>query len=553
MDNKQPSPFLTRPIILSPPPLEEFPSKRQPSVGYNLQHEFETLNQDLDLDLTSQRGQRGQQQGQGQMPQPQGEVQSQMQGQQGQSLHNQDPSSGSIHSNPHMGTNPSQVGHSSGNSASSTLPFSPVPDTTSQAGLESLLNQNFLPPSFSLPNRPQSVNDSNLFKSNQTNFYLELIRFTSWIETLNPQDSTIMIDYLCNNLPMDFLFSFKSKLENHFGGSRTPGMQQGMPGMLGINGNPYGTSTNSINIGHQSVPQVSRSEYSSILSPYNHSSQPEPILDMENLSLHDEKVLHQPKPKQNIYHRISPSKPSTSRPRSADPNIQKHPMGSAQHQFERAKSPTSHLFEKTNFLQLAAAQSPGLQAQQHNSDESLDMSQKLGALTTINSRVALDSNKRFGGFQQPQPQQQNQQQPFGGPQYYHDQINRSLNSSSVPVGKGIKSPNMKSRKGNVSPLNIKDTVGSSNSNDFTGGNSPNSGTSNSSMPSDVTNPDYLNNIPAWLKLLRLHKYTECLKDVYWKDLVLLEDPQLEERGVKALGARRKLLKAFDIIKAHYTI
>lgn len=60
------------------------------------------------------------------------------------------------------------------------------------------------------------------------------------------------------------------------------------------------------------------------------------------------------------------------------------------------------------------------------------------------------------------------------------------------------------------------------------------------MPNEVASIELLNNIPAWLKLLRLHKYTDCLKDVYWKDLIGLNSDQLEEKGVAALGARRKL-------------
>lgn len=75
-----------------------------------------------------------------------------------------------------------------------------------------------------------------------------------------------------------------------------------------------------------------------------------------------------------------------------------------------------------------------------------------------------------------------------------------------------------------------------------------SSSSSSSMPIEVSSLELLNNIPAWLKLLRLHKYTECLKDVPWKELIELDNDQLESKGVAALGARRKLLKAFDVVK-----
>ena len=73
------------------------------------------------------------------------------------------------------------------------------------------------------------------------------------------------------------------------------------------------------------------------------------------------------------------------------------------------------------------------------------------------------------------------------------------------------------------------------------------------MPNEVASIELLNNIPAWLKLLRLHKYTDCLKDVYWKDLIGLNSDQLEEKGVAALGARRKLLKAFEAVKNQHQL
>lgn len=59
----------------------------------------------------------------------------------------------------------------------------------------------------------------------------------------------------------------------------------------------------------------------------------------------------------------------------------------------------------------------------------------------------------------------------------------------------------------------------------------------------------LEDISAWLKVLRLHKYTPVLSDLHWKELVALDEEQLEARGVSALGARRKMLKAFEQVKA----
>ena len=62
----------------------------------------------------------------------------------------------------------------------------------------------------------------------------------------------------------------------------------------------------------------------------------------------------------------------------------------------------------------------------------------------------------------------------------------------------------------------------------------------------------INDIPAWLRSLRLHKYTENLADVKGGVLALaqLSEQDLERRGVSAVGARRKLLKCFEQVKGY---
>ncbi|EGV62266.1 Flap-structured DNA-binding and RNA-binding protein [Yamadazyma tenuis] len=503
MDSKQSSPFSARPIVLSPPPLSTGISSgsqgtqmgpedsklqdflaaghynRQQSVGYNLQHEFETLNADLDLDL-------------------------------------KDPRSAPA---------TSQAG---GFSVSSPVPTN---INGSQAGLGSLLNSSFYSP-LNLPHRSQTVADFSLSSrpTSSTSFYQELIQFTAWIENLSPQDNATMIEYLCSNLPVDILLSFRSKLEAQLGGQLL------------------------------SPPHVpNQNTLSQVLSPYaytqNQSVPSEVLTDLDHLNLSDTRTLHQPKPRPNVFRSYASTlgdagPRSRDRPRSADPSLQAKQQPQYQQfqtqsslhpgyqNLDRAKSPTSHMFEKTNFLQLAA-QSPGLGPSQAQDEyEQLDMSQKLGALATINSRVALDSNKKN----------------FGA---YHDPTNRAINSSSVPlVSNKVKSPNQKPRSGYASAAGGSTATSTAKSIDSSLGvtannSSPNAAGASSSMPVDVTNLELLKNIPAWLKLLRLHKYTDSLKDVPWKVLIELSDEQLEEKGVKALGARRKLLKAFDVIKAQY--
>ncbi|SCU96146.1 LAMI_0F05380g1_1 [Lachancea mirantina] len=80
--------------------------------------------------------------------------------------------------------------------------------------------------------------------------------------------------------------------------------------------------------------------------------------------------------------------------------------------------------------------------------------------------------------------------------------------------------------------------------------SPTSSCSSSMNPKVLTDPKLLTNIPAWLKSLRLHKYSDALGGKPWFELVYLEDEDLEKMGVLALGARRKLIKAFAVVRGY---
>jgi hypothetical protein len=87
--------------------------------------------------------------------------------------------------------------------------------------------------------------------------------------------------------------------------------------------------------------------------------------------------------------------------------------------------------------------------------------------------------------------------------------------------------------------------------DLNRGRSPRGRRGTSKPPEDPTDPTLLQDIPAWLRSLRLHKYTDNLKDMRWTDLVELDDEALVKRGVNALGARRKMLKVFEQVKGRY--
>ena len=73
-----------------------------------------------------------------------------------------------------------------------------------------------------------------------------------------------------------------------------------------------------------------------------------------------------------------------------------------------------------------------------------------------------------------------------------------------------------------------------------------------STPTKAENPAdprLLNDVSAWLRQLRLHKYNDNLKSMKWQEMIKLNDSDLEKKGISALGARRKLLKAFETVQA----
>ncbi|KAK4556327.1 Flap-structured DNA-binding and RNA-binding protein [Recurvomyces mirabilis] len=80
------------------------------------------------------------------------------------------------------------------------------------------------------------------------------------------------------------------------------------------------------------------------------------------------------------------------------------------------------------------------------------------------------------------------------------------------------------------------------------GRSPRGRRGSSKPPEDPTDIQLLKDVPNWLRTLRLHKYTDNLKDMRWQDMVALDDEGLEKRGVAAKGARSKLLKVFEQVR-----
>lgn len=70
---------------------------------------------------------------------------------------------------------------------------------------------------------------------------------------------------------------------------------------------------------------------------------------------------------------------------------------------------------------------------------------------------------------------------------------------------------------------------------------------------DVADIKLLQDVPNWLRVLRLHKYTPNFENTDWKDIVVMSDKDLEDKGVAALGARRKMLKTFEVVREKHGI
>ncbi|KAF8880396.1 cytochrome P450 [Infundibulicybe gibba] len=65
---------------------------------------------------------------------------------------------------------------------------------------------------------------------------------------------------------------------------------------------------------------------------------------------------------------------------------------------------------------------------------------------------------------------------------------------------------------------------------------------------EEVDPALLADVPAWLRSLRLHKYTPNFEGMKWQDMVMMDEAALEANGVAALGARRKMLKTFELVR-----
>jgi hypothetical protein len=90
--------------------------------------------------------------------------------------------------------------------------------------------------------------------------------------------------------------------------------------------------------------------------------------------------------------------------------------------------------------------------------------------------------------------------------------------------------------------------GSANSRPLASGRTMSNNGRSDRKDEDEVDPQLLNDIPAWLRSLRLHKYTPNFEGMRWQDMVAMDEAALEAKGVAALGARRKMLKTFENVR-----
>jgi len=111
-------------------------------------------------------------------------------------------------------------------------------------------------------------------------------------------------------------------------------------------------------------------------------------------------------------------------------------------------------------------------------------------------------------------------------------------------------PNWMAMQNGGAGMNGGRRQGNANNNNNNNRNGPPGGKTAGATPKaeEDVDPTLLTDIPAWLRSLRLHKYTPNFENIKWQDMVMMDEDALEANGVAALGARRKMLKTFELVR-----
>lgn len=483
-------------------------------------------------------------------------------------------------------------------SLSNNRPLSAQDFDYTNDGFLNQINRPLSAQGFNIPERPLSSMevDSMTFKNDVANL-------VSWINTLNSNQHRTVVDNLLSNLPDDILNYTKSKLEN-FNFSNNNNRFVGTPGQNNVIYQPTATQEPLtldavLNGGSQQQQQQTWSPVASSANGIQRALSPNFTSTFDRTFLQD---LGSNKPrsadpyssklfnKNNNQHfnNIGVSNdwdnnktPSKSRLSRFDENDQLQSQQKIPNNYDNRSYDITNLAQQMTHTPIKL------------NDYSNANALKLSALSTINSRAQLDSNKKRV-HQQQQPDERGRSTNNGfntvaGQRYLNlndENANNNRNSMSVPPPQRVNYYETVGLSPSVNRvINKQRAQATRNQNDFNQQQqydglsrlaSLNHATKNLSLnddfstpykqqinkdqgtprspainPKQITSVKLLNDVPAWLKTLRLHKYTIALQSTPWRELIYLDDKQLEEKGVSAMGARGKLLKAFEIVRIAY--
>ncbi|CAD6650899.1 HLJ1_G0041140.mRNA.1.CDS.1 [Saccharomyces cerevisiae] len=348
--------------------------------------------------------------------------------------------------------------------------------------------------SIPLPQSRQSQQQSQSQKNDPnmgTNFSQDINQLCSWISMLNSSQQNTVMDNILSILNDDVLKYTKLKIETL---TNTPFISPPLPAIASPIPNRDDTQILNIDSVFSSSPITNDPENTDNLLYQNWSPQPHSI------------PISQP-----IYDNITDA---SQRSKSAEPHVNSSPnLIPVQKQFNNGNS--------TKYKKLPS-ENPNYLSHSLSSSHSFFQPKK-------RSNMGNEYNS-----------------------HHHHSLHHPLHNTtsyfsntSRPSGSDLNKSNQNVFNNTITHPNAGPTSATSTSTS-SNGNTPLS--SNSSMnPKSLTDPKLLKNIPMWLKSLRLHKYSDALSGTPWIELIYLDDETLEKKGVLALGARRKLLKAFGIV------
>lgn len=206
------------------------------------------------------------------------------------------------------------------------------------------------------------------------------------------------------------------------------------------------------------------------------------------------------------------------------------------HRRPRSIEPKPSTGQGANSPNMQATGIPGINTIMVNDHGQVLNAQQIAAIQAQQMAAAQGRRSRPNSPGFPMPQGQS---PFSSPQ--QNGYLAAFDGSPMMINPGM--------GGLVPPMGQFSGEGyMSDHSEIQRGRSPRGRRGSSKPPEDPTDPKLLEKIPEWLRSLRLHKYTDNLKDLKWTELVQLDDKGLEARGVNALGARNKMLKVFEQVR-----